>query len=44
VRQPLLIAQPLGIVSVAPEEGFLHQHTPLDTLGFDAPESRCRLK
>ncbi|MFG1416535.1 ABC transporter substrate-binding protein [Xanthobacter sp. V0B-10] len=44
VRQPLLIAQPLGIVSVAPEEGFLHQFTPLDTLGFDAPESKCRLK
>lgn len=44
VRQPLLLAQPLGIVSVAPEEGFLHQFTPLDTLGFDAPESKCRLK
>ncbi|WP_454918659.1 ABC transporter substrate-binding protein [Xanthobacter sediminis] len=44
VRQPLLIAQPLGIVSVAPEEGFLHQFTPLDTLGFDGPESKCRLK
>ncbi|MFG1433272.1 ABC transporter substrate-binding protein [Xanthobacter sp. V2C-8] len=44
VRQPLLLAQPFGIVSVAPEEGFLHQFTPLDTLGFDAPESKCRLK
>lgn len=44
VRQPLLIAQPLGIVSVAPEEGFLHQFTPLDTLGFDGPESKCRMK
>ncbi|QRG08150.1 ABC transporter substrate-binding protein [Xanthobacter dioxanivorans] len=44
LRQPLLIAQPLGIVSVAPEEGFLHQRTPLDTLGTDAGESRCRLK
>lgn len=44
VRQPLLIAQPLGIVSVAPEEGFLHQHTPLDTLGVDEPETKCRFK
>ncbi|MDQ0505626.1 ABC transporter substrate-binding protein [Xanthobacter agilis] len=44
VRQPLLIAQPFAIVAVAPEDGFLHQHTPLDTLGFDQPESKCRLK
>ncbi|MFG1478275.1 ABC transporter substrate-binding protein [Xanthobacter sp. V4C-4] len=44
VRQPLLIAQPLGIVAVAPDDGFLHQRTPLDTLGFDQPESKCRLK
>lgn len=44
LRQPLLIAQPLGIVSVAPEEGFLHRRTPLDTLGTDEGETRCRLK
>ncbi|MEP9354432.1 ABC transporter substrate-binding protein [Xanthobacter sp. KR7-65] len=43
VRQPLLIAQPLGIVGVAPEEGFLHQRTPLDTLGADERETKCRL-
>ncbi|MFH3481604.1 ABC transporter substrate-binding protein [Xanthobacter sp. V4C-8] len=43
VRQPLLIAQPMGVVSVAPEDGFLHQRTPLDTLGFDEPESKCHL-
>lgn len=43
LRQPLLLAQPLDIVSVAPEEGFLHQRTPLDTLGVDEPESKCRL-
>jgi len=42
VRQPLLIAQPLNIVSVAPEDGFLHQRTPLDTLGIDMSESKCR--
>lgn len=44
LRQPLLLAQPLDIVSVAPEEGFLHQRTPLDTLGVDEPETKCRLK
>lgn len=44
VRQPLLVAQPLGIVAVAPEDGFLHQRTPLDTLGTDAPETTCKLK
>lgn len=44
MRQPLLLAQPLDIVSVAPEAGFLHQRTPLDTLGVDQPESKCRLQ
>ena len=28
-------------VSVSPQEGFLHQRSPLDTLGLDAPESDC---
>ena len=43
LRQPVLLAQPTALVSVAPESGFLHQRTPLDTLGFDQPESACRL-
>ena len=42
LRQPILLAQPRSLVSVAPEQGFLHQRTPLDTLGFDQPESACR--
>jgi ABC transporter substrate binding protein (PQQ-dependent alcohol dehydrogenase system) len=42
LRQPILIAQPAALVSVAPEAGFLHQRTPLDTLGVDQPESTCR--
>jgi hypothetical protein len=29
-------------VTVAPIEGFLHQQTELDTLGFDKPDSHCR--
>ena len=44
LRQPLLIAQPMAIVSVSPQQGFLHRRTPLDTLGFDEPESACHLQ
>ena len=44
LRQPILIAQPRALVSVAPEAGFLHQRTPLDTLGFDQPETACRFR
>lgn len=43
MRQPILIAGPRMLVSVSPQEGFLHTVTPLDTLGDDAPESKCRL-
>jgi ABC transporter substrate binding protein (PQQ-dependent alcohol dehydrogenase system) len=43
LRQPILIAQPVMVVSVSPQQGFLHQRTPLDTLGFDEPESGCKL-
>ncbi|MDQ0467077.1 ABC transporter substrate-binding protein [Labrys wisconsinensis] len=44
LRQPVLLAQPMRIVSVSPQQGFLHQKTPLDTLGFDEPENACSLK
>ncbi|HLT03259.1 MAG TPA: hypothetical protein VK001_13830, partial [Geminicoccaceae bacterium] len=44
LRQPILLAAPRILVSVSPQEGFLHQRTPLDTLGFDEPESNCRLQ
>lgn len=43
MRQPILLVTPRMLVSVSPQDGFLHQRTPLDTLGFDEPESRCRL-
>ena len=43
LRQPVLLVTPRMLVSVSPQEGFLHQRTPLDTLGFDLPESRCSL-
>ena len=43
MRQPVLLVSPRVLVSVSPQPGFLHQRTPLDTLGFDEPESTCDL-
>lgn len=43
MRQPMILVTPRMLVSVSPQDQFLHQRTPLDTLGFDEPESRCRL-
>lgn len=43
LRQPILLASPLMLVSVSPQEGFLHERTPLDSLGYDEPDSSCRL-
>jgi ABC transporter substrate binding protein (PQQ-dependent alcohol dehydrogenase system) len=44
MRQPILLAAPRILVSVSPQERFLHQRSPLDSLGFDQPESNCRLE
>src|SRR5262249_19577272 len=44
LRQPILLADGRMVVSVSPQEGFLHQFSELDTLGIDRPESKCRLK
>jgi len=41
LRQPILLAAPRSLVSVAPIEGFLHPVTELDTLGYDQPETNC---
>lgn len=41
LRQPILLAAPKALVSVSPQDGFLHQHSLLDTLGIDEPESEC---
>ncbi|GGB93261.1 branched-chain amino acid ABC transporter substrate-binding protein [Marinobacterium zhoushanense] len=43
LRQPIALVHPRALVSSSPQEGFLHPVTDLDTLGFDAPESRCRV-
>ena len=44
LRQPILLVAPKALVSVSPQEGFLHQVTELDTLGYDRPESDCRIE
>jgi ABC transporter substrate binding protein (PQQ-dependent alcohol dehydrogenase system) len=44
LREPILLASPLMLVSVSPQEGFLHQVSELDTLGLDRPETKCKLQ
>jgi ABC transporter substrate binding protein (PQQ-dependent alcohol dehydrogenase system) len=44
LRQPILLVDGRVVVSVSPQEGFLHQVSELDTLGFDRPETKCQLK
>jgi ABC transporter substrate binding protein (PQQ-dependent alcohol dehydrogenase system) len=44
LRQPILLADGRMVVSVSPQEGFLHQVSELDTLGVDQPETRCKLQ
>lgn len=42
IRQPILLADGRTVVSVSPQEGFLHPTSYLDTLGEDRPETECR--
>jgi ABC transporter substrate binding protein (PQQ-dependent alcohol dehydrogenase system) len=44
LRQPILLTDGRVVVSVSPQEGFLHQTSALDTLGYDRPETRCKLR
>jgi ABC transporter substrate binding protein (PQQ-dependent alcohol dehydrogenase system) len=44
LRQPILLGDGRVVVSVSPQEGFLHQYSELDTLGFDRPETQCHLQ
>ena len=44
LRQPILLADGRVVVSVSPQEGFLHQNSELDTLGIDRPETKCKLQ
>lgn len=42
LRQPVPLVHARALVSQSPQEGFLHPHTDLDTLGFDRAETQCR--
>ena len=42
LRQPILLSDGRMVVSVSPQEGFLHQVSELDTLGVDRPETKCK--
>ncbi|HRK96053.1 MAG TPA: ABC transporter substrate-binding protein, partial [Rhodospirillales bacterium] len=42
LRQPIPLVTARAVVSMSPQEGFLHPQTALDTLGHDRPESECR--
>jgi len=44
LRQPILLADGRMVVSVSPQDGFLHPVTALDTLGYDQPETKCHLQ
>lgn len=43
LRQPVLLSAARALVSVSPQEGFLHQKSLLDTMGLDEPQSNCEL-
>ncbi|MBL8659799.1 MAG: ABC transporter substrate-binding protein [Rhodospirillales bacterium] len=42
LRQPIALVTARAVVSMSPQEGFLHPLTTLDTLGDDRAESECK--
>ena len=42
LRQPIIVSTPKLLVSISPQQGFLHPTSELDTLGYDKPESKCK--
>jgi ABC transporter substrate binding protein (PQQ-dependent alcohol dehydrogenase system) len=42
LRQPMMLTDGQGVVSLAPIEGLLHPSNVLDTLGADAAEKLCK--
>jgi len=44
LRQPILLHTETAVVAQAPIEGFLHPTQYMDTLGADAPETKCVLR
>jgi ABC transporter substrate binding protein (PQQ-dependent alcohol dehydrogenase system) len=43
LRQPILLSGPRALVSMSPQDGFLHEKFITDTLGYDQPETQCKL-
>jgi len=43
LRQPVLLADDRSLISVSPQQGFLHEFSELDTLGVDRPETKCHM-
>ena len=44
LRQPIILTGPLSLVSMSPQDGFLHEKFLTDTLGVDEPESKCAIR
>ncbi len=44
LRQPLMLTDGQGVVSMAPVDGVMHPQHALDTLGADAPEGLCKAR
>jgi ABC transporter substrate binding protein (PQQ-dependent alcohol dehydrogenase system) len=44
LRQPILLSDGRRVVSASPQPGYLHQSSTLDTLGYDKPETKCKLQ
>jgi ABC transporter substrate binding protein (PQQ-dependent alcohol dehydrogenase system) len=42
LRQPIILTGPRSLVSMSPQEGFLHPTYLTDTLGVDEPETTCK--
>ena len=41
LRQPILVGWARAVVTTAPQDGFMHPLTDLDTLGTDRGEKKC---
>jgi ABC transporter substrate binding protein (PQQ-dependent alcohol dehydrogenase system) len=44
LRQRMLITGARSLVSMSPQEGFLHPKFLTDTLGYDEPETKCKFR
>ena len=42
LRQPMLMTDGQGVISLTPVDGILHPKNVLDTLGADGPEKLCK--